>query len=84
MQACGSVSVPLDNGNNAERIADEVNRSDSTLIFMDERHSGELETFRKLCPQVKYFVHLTQRSEGMLYIVRPDGKTYNAQGAEVR
>ena len=22
--------------------------------------------------------------DGMLYIVRPDGKTYNAQGAEVR
>ena len=68
MQVCGSVTVPLDNGNNAERIADEINRSDSTLVFMDERHAGELETFRKLCPQVKYFVHLTQRSEDMLYI----------------
>ena len=68
IQVCGSVTVPLDNANNTERIADEINRSDSTVVFMDDRHSGELETFRKLCPQVQFFVHLLHSAEGMLFL----------------
>ena len=31
IQCGGNVSVPLDNSNNAERIADEINRSDSEI-----------------------------------------------------
>ena len=68
IQVCGCVSVPLDNANNAERIADEINRSDSTIVFMDDRHAEELEIFRKLCPQVIVFVHLMHSTEGMLFL----------------
>ena len=58
---CGNhVSVPLDASNSTEKIADEINRSDSVLVFLDEKHAGELETFRTLCPAVKYFVSLPE------------------------
>ena len=58
---CGNhVSVPLDASNNTERIADEINRSDSVLVFLDEKHAKETETFRTLCPDVKYFISLAE------------------------
>ena len=68
IQMCGSVTVPLDNANSAEKIADEINRSDSTLVFLDDRHAGELDTLKTLCPQVTQFVHLLRPAEGMLYL----------------
>ncbi|MDE5792795.1 MAG: AMP-binding protein, partial [Oscillospiraceae bacterium] len=56
---CGNhVSVPLDVSNNAERIADEINRSDSEVVFLDDRHVADLEIFKKLCPNVKFYIHL--------------------------
>lgn len=68
IQFCAGVSVPLDNANSAEKIADEINRSDSTLVFLDDRHAGELDTFRTLCPQVTQYVHLLHPADGMLYL----------------
>lgn len=68
MQVCGSVTVPLDNANSAEKIADEINRSDSTLVFLDERHENDLSTLKTLCPQVTQFVHLLHPADGMLYL----------------
>jgi hypothetical protein len=66
IQCSGNVTVPLDNANPAEKIADEVNRSDSEIIIVDKRHEGDIEQFRKLCPQVKYFIHLHEKQENML------------------
>ncbi len=68
IQCSGNVTVPLDNANPAEKIADEVNRSDSEIIIVDKRHEGDIEQFRKLCPQVKYFVHLHEKQENTLYL----------------
>ena len=68
IQTAGCVSVPLDNANNAERIADEIVRSDSEIVFLDDNHKNDLETFRALCPKVKYFVHIHSECEGMLYL----------------
>jgi len=66
IQCSGNVTVPLDNANPAEKIADEVNRSDSEIVIVDKRHEGDIEQFRKLCPQVKYFIHLHEKQENML------------------
>ena len=65
--AC-SVSVPLDVANSAEKIADEINRSDSEILFLDERHESDVPSFRKLCPQVKFYISLHKPCEDMLYL----------------
>lgn len=64
----GNVSVPLDAANSAEAIADEINRSDSEILFVDERHEADIPTFKKLCPQVKYYVHMHKEYEGTLLL----------------
>ncbi len=68
IQAGNHVSVPLDVGNPIDKIADEINRSDSQVVFLEERHASELEQFKQLCPKVKYYIHLFERSENMLYL----------------
>ena len=68
IQCAGCVSVPLDVANSAGKIADEINRSDSEILFLDDRHLADAETFRKLCPQVKYYIHLSKPQEGMLFL----------------
>ena len=68
IQCGGNVSVPLDNSNNAERIADEINRSDSEIVFVDKNHENDIETFRELCPKVKYYIHIHKEYEGALYL----------------
>lgn len=68
IQCGGNVSVPLDNANNAEKLADEIIRSDTQLVFVDKNHEKDVETLRRLCPSVRYFVHLHQPYEGMLYL----------------
>lgn len=66
---CGNhVSVPLDVGNSAERIADEINRSDSEVVFLDDRHVADLEIFKNLCPKVKFYIHLHHTQENILYL----------------
>ena len=67
IQSCGGVSVPLDNANNAEKIADEINRSDSEILFVDKNHEKDVEAFKQLCPKVKYYIHIHKPAEGMLY-----------------
>ncbi len=66
IQAGGNVSVPLDCANSAEKIADEINRSDSEVLFFDERHENDLETFKNLCPKVKYYIHVHKDLEALL------------------
>ena len=68
IQCSGNVSVPLDNANNAEKIADEINRSDSRIVFLDKNHEKDIDTFRQLCPEVKYYIHIHTPCEGMLYL----------------
>ncbi len=63
IQCANCVSVPLDAANNAERIADEINRSDSVIVFLDDKHVKELETLKALCPAVKYFIALSEIPE---------------------
>ena len=64
----GNTVVPLDCANNAAQIADEINRSDSEMVFLDDKHVKDVETFRELCPKVKYFAHLQKSCEGMLLL----------------
>ena len=54
----GNVSVPINAGNEAADLADEINRSDSEIVFLDERREACVEELKKLCPQVKHFVHM--------------------------
>ncbi len=68
IQCACSVSVPLDVANSAEKIADEINRSDSEILFLDERHESDVPSFRKLCPQVKFYISLHKPCEDMLYL----------------
>lgn len=68
IQCANQVSVPLDVSNNAERIADEIARSDSEVVFLDDRHVADLEIFKRLCPKVKFYVHLHHEQEDMLYL----------------
>ncbi len=68
IQASGNVSVPLDCANSAEKIADEVNRSDSEIVFLDDKHENDLETFKSLCPKVKYYIHVHKPMENMLFL----------------
>ena len=68
IQASGNVSVPLDCANNDEKIADEINRSDSEVLFVDDKHENDLDTFKSLCPKVKYYVHIHKKTDNMLYL----------------
>ena len=54
----GGVSVPLAVVNSVEALADEINRSDSEVIFIDEKRESCVEELKKLCPQVKVVVHM--------------------------
>lgn len=62
----GNVSVPISPLNSAAALADEINRSDSEIIFLDESHEKDIEELKKLCPQVKYFVHITNKCDEAL------------------
>ena len=64
----GNTVVPLDCANTAEMIADEINRSDSEMVFLDDKHIKDVETFKALCPKVKYYVHLRKSYDGLLLL----------------
>lgn len=68
IQCSANVSVPLDNANSAEKIADEIARSDSEIVFVDDKHACDIDTFKELCPKVKYFIHLQKPCENMLFL----------------
>lgn len=61
---CGDVTVPLSPSNGVDALADEINRSDSEIIFFDESHEKDIEELKKLCPAVKKCVHITKEFEG--------------------
>jgi long-chain acyl-CoA synthetase len=64
----GNTVVPLDAANSPEKIADEINRSDSVMVFLDDKHLKDADTLRSLCPQVKHFAHLRKPVDGMLFL----------------
>lgn len=66
VQCSGNVSVPVDTTNSIDNIADEIDRSDSEALFIDDRHIKDLELFRERCPKVKYFIHLDKKYDDML------------------
>jgi len=68
VQCSCNVSVPLDTNNNPENIADELARSDSKMVFLDEKHVKDIPMFKERCPQIEYYVHLKEPQEGMLYL----------------
>ena len=68
VQCSCNVSVPLDTNNNPENIADELARSDSRMVFLDDKHVRDIPLFRERCPQIDYYVHLHKPAEGMLYL----------------
>ncbi len=68
VQCSCNVSVPLDTNNTPENIADELKRSDSKMVFLDEKHVKDIPLFKEQNPQIEYFVHLKKQEEGMLYL----------------
>ncbi|MBQ3841441.1 MAG: AMP-binding protein [Ruminiclostridium sp.] len=68
VQCSCNVSVPLDTNNTPENIADELARSDSKMVFLDEKHVKDIPLFKEHCPQVEYYVHLHSPAEGMLFL----------------
>ena len=68
VQCGGNVSVPLDTANSPEKIADEIRRSDSEIVFLDDRHTDDVPKFQSLCPAVKYYVHIHKSVPGLLYL----------------
>lgn len=62
----GNVAVPLDAANPADKIADEIDRSDSEVVFLDDKHMKDIDTFKASCPKVKYYIHLNKKYDGML------------------
>lgn len=68
VQCSCNVSVPLDTNNNPENIADELARSDSKMVFLDDKHVKDIPLFKERCPQIQYYVHINKPEEGMLYL----------------
>ncbi len=68
VQCSCNVSVPLDTNNNPENIADELARSDSKMVFIDDKHVRDIPLFKERCPQIEYYVHLQKPTEGMLFL----------------
>ena len=64
----GNTVVPLDTANSPEQIADEINRSDSEMVFLDDKHVKDVELFKTLCPKVKLYAHLQKETEGLLLL----------------
>ena len=68
IQCSGNVSVPIDTSNNIEKIADEIMRSDSVAVFLDDKHVDDIPLFKKVCPGVKCFIHLNKKCDDMLFL----------------
>lgn len=68
VQCSCNVSVPLDTNNNPENIADELARSDSKMVFLDDKHVKDIPLFKERCPQIEYYVHINKPEKGMLYL----------------
>ena len=60
----GNVCVPLNPDNSAEDLADELNRSDSEVIFFDNaRVLDKTAEIRSLCPKIKEIISLQNESQ---------------------
>ena len=68
IQCSGCTAVPLDTSNNPENIADEIARSDSEAVFLDDKHVKDIELFKQKCPKVKFYIHLNKQTEGLLLL----------------
>lgn len=81
IQCSGNVSVPLDSANSVDRIADEINRSDSKILFLDKHHETDAEKFRELCPGIKCIISIHNRNERMEFLADITEK-YNGKKPE--
>ena len=68
IQCSGNVSVPIDTSNSVDNIISEINRSDSEIVFFEDKHMKNLERFRNECPAVKYFVNLAKKHDDILFL----------------
>lgn len=68
VQVSGNVSVPLDTNNSLENIADEIDRSDSECVFLEEKHIKNVPFFKERCPKVKYFIRLEDKPDETLCV----------------
>ncbi len=59
----GNVIVPLDAQMKAEDLCDHLRRSDSKVLFYDNRYAPMLEAVRAGCPQVTVFVSLGESED---------------------
>ncbi len=80
VMAAGSVVVPMDVQLSTEGLADQINRSDSNVVFYDWDFHVELDLLRELCPGVKEFICIQNR-KGIDNIVQID-KTYRNRDVE--
>lgn len=62
----GNTAVPLSTINDTQMLADEINRSDSEIVFIDSLREDDIPTLRKMCPRVQAFVHITGTYENVL------------------
>ena len=68
VQCSCNVSVPIDTTNNIDKIADEIKRSDSEVVFLDDKHVADIPKFKEVCPAVKYFIHINKKYDDMLFL----------------
>lgn len=68
IQCSCNVSVPLDASNTVTKLADEINRSDSEMVFVDKSHWNEIDELKKLCPAVRYYITIHKKDENTLSV----------------
>ncbi len=61
----GSVAVPLDVSLPAGELCDLINRSDSTVLILDEIRKDVAEIAKQSCPKLKYIIYMQkEKSNG--------------------
>ena len=68
IQCSGNVSVPIDTSNSIDNIISEINRSDSEIVFFEDKHMKNLDRFKNECPAVKYFVNINKKHDDILFL----------------
>ncbi len=54
IQCSCNVTVPIDTTNNIDKIADEIKRSDSVIVFLDDKHINDIPKFKEVCPEADW------------------------------
>ncbi len=61
VMVAGSVAIPMDVQLSVEGLADQINRSDSNVVFYDWDFHAELDLLKENCPGVKQFICIQNR-----------------------